>query len=66
MSEREQLASKIFERVGLLQTLEPDYCRWEYLDDGQKAARGIMLSDLAKWIDDRHAEAVKELERIQG
>jgi len=36
------------------------------IDDGQKATRGIMLTDLAKWIDDRHAHAVDEIKRIQG
>ncbi|MBA8904843.1 pyocin activator PrtN family protein [Aminobacter ciceronei] len=36
------------------------------IDEGQKAARGIMLSDLAKWIDDRHAEAVEEIRKIHG
>lgn len=36
------------------------------IDDGQKAARGIMLSDLAQWIDDRRADAVRELEKIHG
>ncbi|AWC21805.1 Pyocin activator protein PrtN [Aminobacter sp. MSH1] len=36
------------------------------IDEGQKATRGIMLSDLAQWIDDRRADAVRELERIHG
>jgi hypothetical protein len=36
------------------------------IDEGQKAARGIMLSDLAQWIDDRRADAVRELEKIHG
>jgi len=36
------------------------------IDDGQKATRGVMLTDLAKWIDDRHAQAVDEIKRIHG
>lgn len=36
------------------------------IDDGQKATRGVMLTDLAKWIDDRHAAAVDEIKRIHG
>lgn len=36
------------------------------IDEGQKATRGIMLTDLAKWIDDRRAAAVKELDQIHG
>lgn len=36
------------------------------IEDSQKATRGVMLNDLAKWIDDRHAEAVRELDQIHG
>ena len=34
------------------------------MDTGQKAARGIHISDLANWIDARRAAAVKELRQM--
>jgi hypothetical protein len=36
------------------------------MDAGQKAARGIHVSDLANWIDARRAAAVKELKQMVG
>lgn len=32
----------------------------------QKSAKGIFLTDLAKYIDDRHAAAVKEEAQLNG
>jgi len=32
----------------------------------QKSAKGVHLTDLAKWIDDRRAAAVKEAEQMAG
>ena len=47
MTPREQLAAKIYERVAGLRKqfllTEPDYCRWEYLDDGQKVEALLVL-----------------------
>ncbi len=34
------------------------------MDTGQKAARGVHVSDLSQWIDARRAAAVKELSQI--
>lgn len=36
------------------------------IEGSQKAAKGVHINDLAQWIDDRRAEAVRELERIHG
>lgn len=36
------------------------------IETSAKAARGIHLGDLAKWIDDRRAAAQKELDQLQG
>ena len=36
------------------------------IEASQKAAKGIYLTDLAKWIDDRRAAAQKELDQLQG
>ncbi len=36
------------------------------MDTGQKAARGVHVSDLANWIDARREAAVKELKQIAG
>lgn len=36
------------------------------IETSQKAARGVYLDDLAKWIDDRRAAAVKELNQMTG
>lgn len=36
------------------------------IETSAKAARGIHLNDLAKWIDDRRAAAQKELDQLQG
>ena len=36
------------------------------MDTGQKAARGIHVTDLAAWIDARRAAAVKELSQMNG
>ncbi|WOH68670.1 pyocin activator PrtN family protein [Bradyrhizobium sp. BWA-3-5] len=36
------------------------------IETSQKAARGVHLLDLAKWIDDRRAAAQKELDQLQG
>jgi hypothetical protein len=34
------------------------------IEAGQKAARGVHISDLAIWIDARRAAAIKELKQI--
>lgn len=36
------------------------------IETSQKAARGVHLLDLAKWIDDRRAAAQKECDQLQG
>jgi len=36
------------------------------IEAGQKAARGVHVSDLAIWIDARRAAAVKELKQMVG
>jgi hypothetical protein len=36
------------------------------IEDSQKAARGVYLSDLAAWIDARRAAAKKECDQLQG
>ncbi|MCA6103603.1 MULTISPECIES: pyocin activator PrtN family protein [Bradyrhizobium] len=36
------------------------------IEASQKAAKGVHLMDLAKWIDDRRAAAQKELDQLQG
>jgi Pyocin activator protein PrtN len=36
------------------------------IEASQKAAKGVYLTDLAKWIDDRRAAAQKELDQLQG
>lgn len=36
------------------------------IETSQKAAKGVHLMDLAKWIDDRRAAAQKELDQLQG
>lgn len=36
------------------------------IEGSQKAAKGIYLADLAKWIDDRRAAAVKECDQLHG
>ncbi|MCK1685624.1 pyocin activator PrtN family protein [Bradyrhizobium sp. 145] len=36
------------------------------IETSAKAAKGIHLNDLAKWIDDRRAAAQKELDQLQG
>lgn len=36
------------------------------IEGSQKAAKGVHIADLAAWIDERRAQAVKELERIHG
>jgi hypothetical protein len=34
------------------------------IEPSQKAAKGIHINDLARWIDARHAAGVKECDRI--
>jgi len=36
------------------------------IEDSQKATRGVHVADLAKWIDDRRATAVKEIAKVLG
>jgi len=36
------------------------------IETSQKAARGVHLLDLAKWIDDRRAAAQKECDQLHG
>lgn len=36
------------------------------IETSAKAAKGVHLTDLAKWIDDRRAAAQKELDQLQG
>lgn len=36
------------------------------IETSAKAARGVHLSDLARWIDDRRAAAQKELDQLRG
>lgn len=36
------------------------------IENSQKAARGVHLLDLAKYIDDRRAAARKECDQLQG
>jgi hypothetical protein len=36
------------------------------IENSQKATKGVHLLDLAKWIDDRRAAAVKECDQING
>lgn len=36
------------------------------IETSQKSARGVHVSDLARWIDDRRAAAVKEADQMQG
>ncbi|MDB5601160.1 MAG: Pyocin activator protein PrtN [Xanthobacteraceae bacterium] len=36
------------------------------IEASQKAARGVHLHDLAKWIDARRAAAQKECDQLQG
>jgi hypothetical protein len=36
------------------------------IETSQKAARGVHLLDLAKWIDDRRAAAQKECDQLNG
>ncbi len=36
------------------------------IESSRKTAAGVHLVDLAKWIDARHAEAVKECDQMQG
>jgi hypothetical protein len=35
------------------------------IEKSQKAAKGVLLNDLAVWIDTRHAAAVKECQQLQ-
>lgn len=32
----------------------------------QKGAKGVHLSDLARYIDERHAEAIRDFQRMHG
>lgn len=34
------------------------------IENSQKAARGVHVSDLAQWIDQRRAEAVAEIRKV--
>lgn len=36
------------------------------IEASQKGARGVHVSDLARWIDDRRAVAVAEIEKVAG
>lgn len=36
------------------------------IEGSAKATRGVHLSDLARWIDDRRAAAQKELDQLRG
>lgn len=36
------------------------------IENSQKAARGVHVDDLARWIDQRRSEAVQEIERVAG
>jgi len=36
------------------------------IEDSQKAARGVHLADLARWIDDRREAAQAEVDRVTG
>ncbi|WP_236173013.1 pyocin activator PrtN family protein [Pseudomonas pseudonitroreducens] len=36
------------------------------MERSQKTARGVHLADLAKYIDDRRAEALRELSKLRG
>lgn len=36
------------------------------IESSQKAARGVHVNDLARWIDQRRDEAVREIERVAG
>ncbi len=36
------------------------------IEDSQKATKGVHITDLARWIDDRRDAAVHELKRIHG
>lgn len=36
------------------------------IEISQKAARGVYLTDLANWIDERRAAARKECDQLQG
>lgn len=36
------------------------------IEDSQKAARGVHISDLSAWIDARREAATKELQQIAG
>lgn len=36
------------------------------IETSQKAAKGIHINDLAKWIDDRRAAAQKECDQLHG
>lgn len=36
------------------------------IETSQKAARGVHLHDLAKWIDERRAAAQRECDQLQG
>lgn len=37
-----------------------------HIESSQKATRGVHISDLARWIDERRAEAQAEIERVAG
>lgn len=36
------------------------------IETSAKAAKGIHIADLARWIDERHAAARKECDQLQG
>lgn len=36
------------------------------IEDSQKGSRGVHVTDLAKWIDDRRAVAQAEVDRVAG
>ncbi|MCK1492208.1 pyocin activator PrtN family protein [Bradyrhizobium sp. 180] len=36
------------------------------IEASQKAAKGVYLADLARWIDDRRAAARRECDQLQG
>lgn len=36
------------------------------IEESQKAAKGVHLTDLAEWLDARRADALKELAQVTG
>ena len=36
------------------------------IEDSKKSAKGVHLQDLADYLDDRRAEAIKELKQVWG